>query len=57
MSRTAPSLETWSANGRIAFAAILFATAVLRLAHLLAVADAPFVGQLALDSQVRPLGA
>ena len=31
--------------------ALLAATAVLRLAHLVAVRDAPFVGQLALDSQ------
>lgn len=31
--------------------ALLSATALLRLAHLLAVRDAPFVGQLALDSQ------
>ncbi len=31
--------------------ALLAATAILRLAHLLAVRDAPFVGQLALDSQ------
>ena len=32
-------------------ALVLAATALLRLAHLLAVRDAPFVGQLALDSQ------
>lgn len=31
--------------------ALLSATALLRLAHLVAVRDAPFVGQLALDSQ------
>ncbi|MBP9145258.1 MAG: tetratricopeptide repeat protein [Thermoanaerobaculia bacterium] len=31
--------------------ALLAATALLRLAHLFAVRDAPFVGQLALDSQ------
>ena len=36
---------------RRTLAALLAATALLRLAHLLAVRDAPFVGQLALDSQ------
>lgn len=36
---------------RRSLAALLAATALLRLAHLAAVRDAPFVGQLALDSQ------
>lgn len=36
---------------RRSLSALLFATALLRLAHLVAVRDAPFIGQLALDSQ------
>ena len=51
MSGLEPSVDWTPLRARVAFWAILLFAAVVRLAHLAAVFDAPFVRQLALDSQ------